>query len=144
MLPSQESLSFDGATFDAELDGKRLGSQLRAVFALMRDGRWRTLEEICDETCYHSTAAISARLRDLRKARFGEHMVERRRGAIEGSWQYRLTLNAKTNTPEAAEVLDREVRGDSAERQVGVREAVRDISGIESLGGIAGEKEGRA
>ena len=87
--------SIDGATFDPKRDAKRLGAQLRSVFFLMRDGRWRTLQEICDETCYSSTAAVSARLRDLRKERFGGHMVERRRGAIEGEWQYRVTANDK-------------------------------------------------
>ena len=30
--------SFDGATFDPDLDGKRLARQKELVFALMRDG----------------------------------------------------------------------------------------------------------
>lgn len=87
--------SLDGATFVPSKDAKRLGAQLRAVFLLMKDGRWRTLQEICDETCYPSTAAISARLRDLRKERFGGHMVERGRGVVDGVWIYRVTENAQ-------------------------------------------------
>lgn len=80
--------SRDGATFDQEKDGTRLGLQHRAVFDLMRDGRWRTLAEIEDATG-HPQASVSARLRDFRKPRFGGHRVNRRR-RTEGSFEYQL------------------------------------------------------
>lgn len=82
----------DGATYDHDKDGKRLGEQHRAVFDLMRDGQWRTLSEIEDATG-HPQASISARLRDFRKARFGGHEVNRRRRADAGTWQYQLILS---------------------------------------------------
>lgn len=69
-------------------DQIRLGNQAQAVFDLMRDGRWRTLQEIHDATGYPE-ASCSSRLRDFRKDRFGGHEVERRR-RTEGTWEYRV------------------------------------------------------
>ena len=68
---------FDGETVLPE-DRGRLARQLEAVKALMCDGRWRTLAEIARE-CRAPEASVSARLRDLRKRKFGEFWVERRR-----------------------------------------------------------------
>lgn len=83
---------FDGITYRHEFDYERLGAQLRRVYLLMRDGHWRTLSEIAAHTGDRSEAAVSARLRDLRKAKFGGFTVEhRRRGAPKlGLWEYRL------------------------------------------------------
>ena len=70
---------FDGETYDAEADLDRLSGQLLKVFSLMRDGQWRTLEEISIQIGKPgSHASVSARLRDLRKPKFGCHEVERR------------------------------------------------------------------
>jgi hypothetical protein len=80
--------SFGGDTFDADRDFARLKTQLGRVFKLMSDGRWRTLAEIQKE-CGGSEAACSARLRDLRKPKFGGHIVEHR-CVKEGLWTYRL------------------------------------------------------
>jgi hypothetical protein len=74
----QLDLRFAGATYEPECDAERLGGQLARVRGLMRDGRWRTLREIT-EAVGGSEAGVSARLRDLRKAKFGGHAVERRR-----------------------------------------------------------------
>lgn len=67
---------FDGTSFDPARDASRLSAQLDAVRELMLDGHWRTLGEIADQTG-HPEASISARLRDLRKARHGSWTVER-------------------------------------------------------------------
>lgn len=67
---------FDGKTY-APSDGPRLGRQLAQAASLMRDGQWRT------------TQSVSARLRDLRKPRYGSHPVERRRVSA-GVFQYRV------------------------------------------------------
>ena len=64
--------------------------QLSAVLDLMRDGRWRTLYEIQKATGEGSEAAISARLRDLRKARFGGYQVNRRRRGDGGTFEYQV------------------------------------------------------
>lgn len=80
--------TFDGATFDAQRDGERLNGQLERVARLMADGRWRTLRELA-AAVGGSEAGVSARLRDLRKARWGSKRVERRYLA-DGVWQYRV------------------------------------------------------
>ena len=80
---------FDGDTFERDADGKRLGKQLLAVRAAMIDGVWRTLDEISQATGFPQ-ASISARLRDLRKARFGRYDVERRR-RTQATFEYRVS-----------------------------------------------------
>lgn len=80
--------TFDGATFDQQRDGARLTSQLERVRTFMGDGRWRTLAEIADAIGGTEPSA-SARLRDLRKDKFGGYQVER--AYVEnGLWQYRV------------------------------------------------------
>jgi hypothetical protein len=83
---------FDGITYDPSLDYQRLSGQLKRVFSVMIKGGWYTLSEIAAYTGDHSEAAISARLRDLRKPKFGAFQIERqRRGdAKRGLWEYRL------------------------------------------------------
>lgn len=85
---------FDGATFVPELDRERLTTQFEAVKDLMADGNWRTLQDISD-LVQGSIPAISARLRDLRKPRFGGHVVERRRAGDprNGIFEYRVIMN---------------------------------------------------
>lgn len=88
-------IHFDGKTYEPDKDQGRLSAQIGRVFRVMRDGTWRTLEEIATLTGDASVASISARLRDLRKPRFGAHTVERRRRgqAEKGLFEYKLTLN---------------------------------------------------
>lgn len=85
---SQLALRFDGATYDPVQDQARLSGQLSRVYDVMRDGGWHTLEELVRK-CSGTTASVSARLRDLRKQRFGGHDVERQRVQA-GLWRYRL------------------------------------------------------
>ena len=90
----QLELDFDGETFDSVLDTVRLSKQARLVFDLMRDGNYRTLQEIVRAIGSGSEAGVSARLRDLRKQKFGGFVVDRRRrGQGEsGLWEYQLRL----------------------------------------------------
>jgi hypothetical protein len=90
-LKVQGDLTFDGKTFDKALDTARLGKQLMKVFQVMRDGQWRTLQEI-SELVGAPQQSVSARLRDFRKPRFGSLTVEsQRRGPkSRGVWEYRL------------------------------------------------------
>lgn len=83
---------FDGETYNAEIDKVRLKGQLDRVLDEMIDGQWHTLSELHSKVG-GSEAAISARIRDFRKKRFGGHSVDRERvPGHKGLWRYRLVL----------------------------------------------------
>lgn len=82
------ALSFDGKTFVPQRDGIRLTAQYLRVFRLMSDMNWRSLKDISSFTG-DPEASVSARLRDLRKEKFGAHTVERRH-VESGLYEYRL------------------------------------------------------
>ena len=84
---------FRGETFDPARDGERLGTQLERVFDLMRDGQWRTLEEIANAV-HAPTPSVSARLRDLTRPEFGSHTKEDRYVG-NGLWIYRIIVRQK-------------------------------------------------
>lgn len=88
----QAELDFQGATYSRERDRGRLFAQLQDVFALMKDGHWRTLGHIASTTG-HPEASVSARLRDLRKIQRGGHTVERRYVGG-GLYEYRVLVRA--------------------------------------------------
>lgn len=91
-LPSPpRETAFDGRTYDARRDYERLNGQLKAVFDVMKDGEWRTLKELA-ALVEGSEAALSARLRDLRKERYGAHDVKREH-VEDGVWAYRLVVS---------------------------------------------------
>lgn len=91
---------FDGTTYEPTLDGERLGTQLARVFGIMCEARtsdqWLTLEQIARLILGRwgvkaSEASVSARLRDLRKERYGGHKVHRRRvKGADGLFEYQL------------------------------------------------------
>lgn len=79
---------FDGSSFEPVLDADRLTRQLDSVRCLMLDHQWRSLSEIAAATgC--PEASVSARLRDLRKPKFGGYVVERRRRTA-ATFEYRV------------------------------------------------------
>ena len=80
----------DGETFSNGRDLSRLNAQMLDVYRYMIHGEWRTLADIAHNTG-HPEASISARLRDLRKDKFGGFTVERRYIAC-GQYQYRLVI----------------------------------------------------
>lgn len=90
VAPIPPSKAFDGATYEPKRDYARLSGQLLKVKNLMSDGQWRTLAQIRDHTG-GSEAAISARLRDLRKEKYGNHTVDRE-SLGDGLFRYRLIL----------------------------------------------------
>jgi hypothetical protein len=84
---------FDGSTYDREIDGARLKGQLARVWGVMFDCGWYTLAEIRSAAgSVDSEAAVSARIRDFRKDKFGSFVVEsrRRQGADAGLWEYSI------------------------------------------------------
>lgn len=95
-------MSFDGDTFDPKLDGKRLSTQLWKVFTALYGGDWLSLIEIANKAglSMAQLPGITARIRDLRKIRFGSHTVERRRVKETGVWEYKLTVRQPRAEPE--------------------------------------------
>ena len=88
---------FDGRTFEPAKDLARLKSQQGDVARAMADGRWHSLSELSERTG-HPEASVSARLRDLRKPRWGSNLIQRQRRS-KGLWEYRL-LKAESETAE--------------------------------------------
>lgn len=105
----------DGDTFDPDRDTDRLNRQAADVFRVIADEQWHTLAELAARTG-HPEASISARLRDLRKPRFGARVIERRYVG-DGLHEYRYA-----GTTTGAEMTNR-TRGDYLERQT--RDALR-------------------
>jgi hypothetical protein len=85
-------LQFGGETFEEPRDGNRLRAQLGRVKRIMLDGNWHTLAELSIQTG-DPQASISARIRDLRKQKFGGYLVEREY-VSSGLWRYRLLVPA--------------------------------------------------
>ena len=93
------SKAFDGATYDPKRDWRRLDLQVSAVYRAMRLGVWLTLgqvgdwifEEVQIDVPHQS---ISARIRDLRKPKWGGHEIQRRY-LRDGIWQYRMVIPRK-------------------------------------------------
>lgn len=87
----QSEIDFDGKSYVKSLDQQRLSGQLLSVHSLMSDRQWRTLSEIVALLGKGTETGVSARLRDLRKPRFGAMTIESRRRQPNGVWEYRLT-----------------------------------------------------
>lgn len=80
---------FDGITYQ-DKDYTRLSGQLLRVFEVMKDGRWYGASQLC-ELANVSPLSITARIRDLRKPKFGSHTIERK--LISGGYhEYRLVV----------------------------------------------------
>ncbi len=95
----QVAQNFDGVTYDFKNDQKRLTGQLARVYEVWASRvypPWWTLAEIV-ERVGGSEAGVSARLRDLRKEKFGGHTVNKRhRGDPKrGLWEYQLERQTK-------------------------------------------------
>jgi hypothetical protein len=84
---------FDGATFNRQRDGARLRGQLDAVRGALLSGGWWTLARLA-VAAQGSEASVSARLRDLRKTKFGAYDIERRYVA-NGVWEYHLKMGGE-------------------------------------------------
>lgn len=85
---------FNGPDYDQARDNIRLGGQLSRIFALMRDGKPRSLAEISNSTG-DPAASVSAQLRHLRKRRFGAHTVTKQHHG-RGLYKYALVVNPHT------------------------------------------------
>jgi hypothetical protein len=92
VLPEPVPFKADGKTYDPIKDFDRLANQMQWVVSIMADEEWRTLAQLSQATG-GTEAAISARLRDLRKRQYGSQTIERRRvtgGLHEYRWVRRV------------------------------------------------------
>ena len=80
----------DGTTYEPKRDRERLDGQMARVFHAVKDGQWRTLSMI-SSMAQAPEASVSARLRDLRRPKFGGYTVERRYIA-NGLFEYRVVV----------------------------------------------------
>ncbi len=84
----QESLRFDGNDYVHSRDSSRLTGQIQRIYNTIQNGNWFTLGELADLTGAPE-ASISAQLRNLRKQRFGNHIIEKKH-LDNGLYSYRL------------------------------------------------------
>ena len=84
---------FDGSDIIEGFDLARLTYQIRRVYDAMADGNYRTLGEL-ESITGDGQASISAQMRNLRKTRFGGHIINKRRRGLEtsGCWEYALEV----------------------------------------------------
>lgn len=82
-------MKFHGAGIESQKDIDRLANQMDRIYAYMRDGKWRTLQDIADAT-YSPHSSVSAQLRNLRKHENGGYLVERQRATDSGLCVYRI------------------------------------------------------
>lgn len=87
---------FDGETYVPEFDHDRLKGQMLRVYKLLSffgkgHQLWLSLADL-ERGTGDPQASISARIRDLRKAKFGSHNVHKRRrgNPSMGVWEYLL------------------------------------------------------
>lgn len=80
---------FDGVDIVPQRDNARLSTQLDKIKRLMRDGKWRTLDEI-SSVVNAPPASVSAQLRNLRKDQFGNYDVQRKHIG-KGLYNYRIS-----------------------------------------------------
>lgn len=87
---------FDGSTYIPTIDHKRLTGQLKRVYDVMSDGNWHRLSEL-SARCEAPESSVGARIRDMRKEKFGAHKVDRRRHlTIPGLWLYKLEVDPQS------------------------------------------------
>jgi len=89
---------FNGSDYNPVLDKARLTGQIERIFNCMKDSNWRSLQEI-ESITGDGQASVSAQMRNLRKSKFGEHTVEKRRRGDRksGLFEYQLIVNQSTN-----------------------------------------------
>jgi len=86
-------IKFDGSDYDHKHDYIRLSGQMQRVFDAIKNGNWYTLDEIHSIT-KDPHASISAQLRNLRKEKFGSHVIEKRPkgNRSNGLWEYSMEI----------------------------------------------------
>jgi len=91
-MPVPQSGHFFGPTYNPKYDYDRLNANLKKLYFLMTDAKWRTLQEI-NYTTGIPEASASAGLRSLQHVKFGGHRLEHQyRGPPkDGLYEYQIT-----------------------------------------------------
>jgi len=84
-------MSTFGPVYSEAIDGSRIKRQHEVIrdFLLLYWMHWFTLKYLSRMFGYPEDS-VSAQLRHLRKPKFGSYIVEKRRRAGEGTWEYRV------------------------------------------------------
>jgi len=88
---TQQAFNFDA--------GPSKGTLNAIVLGILRAGDWWTPYALCENLrgWHHimvSDSCITARLRDLRKPRYGAHIIEKRKRENSNAYEYRLKEGA--------------------------------------------------
>ena len=87
--PNFDTATFAGSDYVPKFDNERLRGQIKKVYELMKDGKWRTLDEIATKI-REPHASVSAQLRHLRN-KHGMTIEKQVRGEREnGLWEYQM------------------------------------------------------
>lgn len=99
-------MPFDGRTYDRNRDRARLNSQLLTVRHAMLNpaGKWWKLADLARQLNFPE-GSVSARIRDLRKVKFGRWQVESRRTPSGGTWEYRVVVTPITQPGKQADLF---------------------------------------
>lgn len=92
------NLVFDGPEYDHKRDSPRLSKQLNRIFELMKDGKYRTLNQISEITG-DPHASVSSALRCFRKPKFGSYIVDKQYIG-NGLYEYRLDIHSTNEDTE--------------------------------------------
>lgn len=92
-----DEMKFHGQSYDAKQDYQRLAGQMKTIFEIMRDGVWRTTQELATLLNTPNQASCEANLRNLRKPENGGHMILRKnRNNVRGCSEYRLMVHRES------------------------------------------------
>ena len=85
----------DQPTLFDERPAPTVGTLNSIVLEIIKDGRWRTPYELCsiilrDHKVMISDSSLTARLRDLRKGKYGNYDVEKQPRIGSRAYEYRL------------------------------------------------------
>jgi hypothetical protein len=85
----QDQTLFDGVTISPQVDDNRLTILQGRVYSYLRQHDWVTLRQL-SEACNGTETSVSARIRDLRKSRWGSHEIHTCHVTGDGVWRYKM------------------------------------------------------
>ena len=96
-----EQMHFHGPEITKE-EKKRMGGNMLKVFRIMKDGKWRTIDEIRHLGVSSPPQSVAIYLRAFREPRYGSHEVPKRKLRINARiFEYRLIVNGDPSQFEA-------------------------------------------